>query len=166
MIFMKDAHVVEVLFICRLDIMRLIYTLEIWHSINILMYIRLRTNLVRGSVFFGRLEVWFWRTNLVSWGWRFSIFRFVPIPNGKFYNFLIFYEVRTFGLVWGSVFFGRFKVQFQWMNLGLEGSRFGFLEVQEVQGSVFSGSFLAKSISIHSPSLTKTILWVWTSSQN
>ena len=68
-------------------------------------------NLVRGSVFFGwfgrfrRFEVRFWGMNLGSGGSRFEIFRFVPIPNGKFTHFLIFYEVRTFG----SVFFVRFE---------------------------------------------------------
>ena len=65
-------------------------------------------------------------------GLRFGIFRFVPIPNGKFTHFLIFYEVRTFGLVQASVFFGRFEVWFQMTNLGLEGLRFSFLKVQEV----------------------------------
>ena len=34
-----------------------------------------------------------------------------------------------------------FVVQFQMMNLGSEGLKFGFLKVQEVRGSVFSGSF-------------------------
>ena len=66
------------------------------------MITRLGTNLVRGSVFFGwfgRFKVWFWRTNLGSGGSRFGILRFVPIPNGKFTHFLIFYAVRTFGLV-------------------------------------------------------------------
>ena len=33
---------------------------------------------------------------------------------------------------------GRFEVHFQRTNLGLEGSRFGFLKVWEVRGSVFS----------------------------
>ena len=33
---------------------------------------------------------------------RFGILRFVPIPNGKFIHFLIFYAVRTFGSVRGS----------------------------------------------------------------
>ena len=37
--------------------------------------------------------------------------------------FLIFYVVRTFGLVRGSIFFRRFEVQFQRMNLDSEGSR-------------------------------------------
>ena len=72
---------------------------------------RLGMNLVPGSVFFGwfrRFEVWFCRTNLGLGGSRFRIFRFVPIPNGKFTHFLIFYEVRTFGSVRGSVFFGMF----------------------------------------------------------
>ena len=67
---------------------------------------------VRGSLSFGRFgrfKVWFWSTNLDSWGLRFGIFRFVPIPNRTFTHFLIFYEVRTFGLVRGSVFFGRFR---------------------------------------------------------
>ena len=75
-------------------------------------------NLVRGSVFFGwfgRFEVQFWWMNLGLGGSRFRIFRFVPIPNGKFTHFLIFYEVRTFGSVRGSVLFGRFG-----------GSKFGF----------------------------------------
>ena len=69
---------------------------------------------------------------------------FVPIPNGKFTHFLIFYEVRTFGSVQGSIFFWNdqsFKVQFQSTNPGSEDSRFSFLKVQEVRGSVFSGSF-------------------------
>ena len=86
-------------------------------------------------------EVQFWRTNLGLGGLRFGILRFVPISNGKFTYFLIFYAVRTFGLVRGLVFFGRFEVQFQRMNLGSEGSRFSFLKVWEVRGSVFSGSF-------------------------
>ena len=58
--------------------------------------------------------------------------------------FLIFYKVRTFGSVRGSVFFlevRRFEVWFQRMNLGSEDSRFGFLKVHEVRGSVFSGLF-------------------------
>ena len=65
---------------------------------------------VQGLVFLGRFKVWFWGTNLGSGGLRFRIFRFVPIPNGKFTHFLIFYEVRTFGLVQGLVFFERFEV--------------------------------------------------------
>ena len=40
--------------------------------------------------------------NLGSGGSSFRIFRFVPIPNGKFPHFLIFYAVRTFGSVRGS----------------------------------------------------------------
>ena len=75
-------------------------------------------NLVRGSVFYGRFrrfEVRFWGMNLDSGGSRFESFRFVPIPNGKFTHVLIFYAVRTFGSVRGSVFFGRFG-----------GSKFGF----------------------------------------
>ena len=90
-------------------------------------------------MWFRVFEVQFWRTNLGSGSSRFRIFRFVPISNGKFTHFLIFYAVRTFGLVRGLVFFGRFEVQFQRMNLGLEGSQFGFLKVQEVRGSIFSG---------------------------
>ena len=73
-------------------------------------------NLVQDLVFFGwfgRFEVRFWRMNLGS---RFRIFKFVPIPNGKFTHFLIFYEVKTFGLAQGSVFFGRFG-----------GLKFGFI---------------------------------------
>ena len=80
--------------------------------------------------------------NLGLGGSRFGIFRFIPIPNGKFTHILIFYdEVRTFDSVLGSVFFGRFEFQFQRTNLGSEGSRFNFLKVQEVRGLVFSGSF-------------------------
>ena len=93
---------------------------------------------------FGRFEVQFWRMNLGSGGSRFRIFRFIPISNGKFTHFLIFYAVRTFGSVQGFVFFRRvqrFKVQFQGTNLGSEGSRFGFLHLREVQGSVFSDLF-------------------------
>ena len=63
---------------------------------------RLGMNLVRGSVFFGwfgTFEVRFLRTNLGSGSSRFGIFRFVPMPNGKFTHFLIIYEVRTFGSV-------------------------------------------------------------------
>ena len=72
------------------------------------------------------------------------IFMFVTIPNGKFTHFLIFNTQRSFGSVQGSVFFlevRRFEVWFQRMNLGSEGSRFGFLKVSEVLGSVFAGSF-------------------------
>ena len=47
--------------------------------------------------------------NLGSGSSRFGIFRFVPIPNGKFTHFFIFYLVRTFGSVRSSVFFGRFR---------------------------------------------------------
>ena len=43
-----------------------------------------------------------------SRGSRFRIFRFIPIPNGKFTHFLIFYAVRTFGLAKVLVLFGRF----------------------------------------------------------
>ena len=43
-----------------------------------------------------------------------------------------------FGLFWEAQ---RFKVQFQKMNLGSEGSKFSSLKVREVRGSVFSGSF-------------------------
>ena len=50
-------------------------------------------------------------------GSRFGFFRFVPIPKEKFTHFLIFYEVKTFGLVRSSVSedeprFGRFEVRF------------------------------------------------------
>ena len=86
-------------------------------------------NLVRFEVRFGRFEVRFWWPNLGSGGSRFGIFRFVPIPNEKFTHFLIFYEVKTFGSVRGSVFFGRFG-----------GSKFGSLgrtSVRKVRGSVF-----------------------------
>ena len=41
-------------------------------------------------------------------GSTFGIFRFIPIQNGNFACFLIFYEVRTFGSVEGLVFFGKF----------------------------------------------------------
>ena len=73
---------------------------------------------------------------------RFRIFRFAPIPNEKFAHFLMFYVVRTFGSVPGSVFFVRFEVWFERTNLGLEGSRFRFLKDREVRGSVFSGLFV------------------------
>ena len=46
---------------------------------------------------------------------KFGILRFVSIPNGKFTHFLIFYAVRTFGSIQGSVFSGM-----------LEGSKIGF----------------------------------------
>ena len=81
-------------------------------------------NLVQGSVF--------WWTNLGLGGSRFGIFKFVPISNGKFAHFLIFYVVRTFGSVQGSVFFGRFEAWFERTNLGSGGSRFSFLKVWEV----------------------------------
>ena len=70
---------------------------------------------------FGRFEVQFWRMILGSGCSRFRIFMFVAISNGKFTNFLIFYEVRTFGSVQGSEVqssvsedeprFGRFQLQ-------------------------------------------------------
>ena len=97
-----------------------------------------------GSVFFGwfgRFEVQFWRMILGSGCSRFRIFMFVAISNGKFTNFLIFYEVRTFGLAQGLIFFGRFEVRYQRTNPCSEGLWFGFLKVREVRGSVFSGSF-------------------------
>ena len=63
-----------------------------------------------GSVFGGSvgLRFGFWGKTRGSVGSRFGIFRFVPIPNEKFTHFLTFYEVKTFGSVRGSVFFGRF----------------------------------------------------------
>ena len=47
------------------------------------------------------------------------------------------YEVKTFGLVQGLVFFGRFQVRFE----SSEGSRYDFLKIREVRGSLFSGLF-------------------------
>ena len=62
--------------------------------------------------------------------------------NDKITHFFIFYEVKTFGSVQVSVFFGRFqvrrfKVRFlgSGTNLGSEGSRFGFIEIRKVRGS-------------------------------
>ena len=85
---------------------------------------RLGINLVRCSFFFGwfgRFKVRFWWMHLGLGGLRFGIFSFIPIPNGTFTHFLIFYEVRTFGSVQGSEVqssvsedeprFGRFEVQ-------------------------------------------------------
>ena len=103
---------------------------------------RLGMNLVPGSVFFW--VVWEVRGSVLEDKPRFGIFGFVPISNGKFTYFFIFYVVRTFGSVQGSFFFGRFgcsKFSFRGQTFGLEGSRFGFLKVREVRGSVFSGSF-------------------------
>ena len=60
-------------------------------------------------------EVQFWMMNLGSGCSKFGILTFVPVPNGKCTHFLIFYAVRTFGSVQGSVFSGMF-----------EGSKFGF----------------------------------------
>ena len=71
--------------------------------------------------------------NLDLGGLRFGIFRFVPIPNGKFTHFFIFYSVRPFGLVQGSAFFGRFgglKFSFRVYE-----PRFGRFEVQFSLGS-------------------------------
>ena len=39
------------------------------------------------------------------------ILRFVPIPNGKFTHFLIFYALQTFGLVQGTVILGGLEVR-------------------------------------------------------
>ena len=62
-----------------------------------------------------------------SGGSRFRIFRFVLIPNEKFAHFLLFYEVRIFGSIRGSVFFRRFEVRCQSSE---DEPRFGRLEVR------------------------------------
>ena len=92
-------------------------------------------NLVRGLVFFWwfvRFEVQFWRMNLCVGGLRFGIFRFVPIPNGKFTHVLIFYAVRTFGLVRGLVFFGVSKIR---SSVSEDKPRFRRFEVHFSEGS-------------------------------
>ena len=68
------------------------------------------------------------------------------MPNEKFTHFLIFYKVKTFGSVRGSVFFGRFG-----------GSKFGFRGrtlVRQVRGSAFLrfGKFEVRDFQVHSKS--------------
>ena len=50
----------------------------------------------------------------------FGIFRFIPIPNGKFTHFLIFYALVQFKVL------RRSDIQFQSTNLSSDGLRFDF----------------------------------------
>ena len=79
---------------------------------------------------FGRFEVLnFQVRSNIKW----KIYPFFDILCSK--NLWFSSRFRLFWEVW------RFEVQFQRMNLGSEGSRFGFLKVRDVPGLVFSGSF-------------------------
>ena len=77
---------------------------------------------------------------------RFEVRNFKVRSNTK-WKIYPFFDILCSKHLWVSSRFSlfwevwRFEVQFQKTNLCSEGSRFSFIKVLEVRGSVFSGSF-------------------------